>query len=87
MTMNSELGDRLDRIDAQLAGLVGIARALVAVSTGPQRRQLLAAIQRELEGLHAVILADSGAHSEAALRGIEDLRASFPTTEGEQPGT
>lgn len=69
------LGEQLARMDAQLAGLAGIVRALVATCPDEDLRELLRKMQLELESVHASLLADGGEYSEAGIAGLEALRA------------
>lgn len=68
------LDARLERMDAQLAGLAGIVRALIASCPERDLGALLAKMQLELESVHASLLADGGEHSEAGIVGLERLR-------------
>jgi hypothetical protein len=72
--MNEPLGERLDRIDAQLAGVLGMVAALIEVAPTEQRKEALEKMVLSLEMLHASVLADTGPHSEGAVRGVQTLR-------------
>jgi hypothetical protein len=64
----------LASIDAQLAGLAGVVRALIATCPDKERQALLHKMELELESVYASLLAESGQHSEAGIRGLDALR-------------
>ena len=73
---------RLERLDAQFAGLVGIVAGLIEVAPEHQRVVLLENVHSALENLQAMLLTDTGPHSEEGIRGGEILREAFL---GKQP--
>jgi hypothetical protein len=73
---NLELGDRLARLEASVAGLIGIVAELTKIAAENRRTEVLTRMTSELEVLHAMLLAEPSTYSDAALRGLEDVRDS-----------
>ena len=73
---------RLQRVDAQLTGLLAVILRLLAALPVDVRAEVDAQIAADLEGLHSMMLFAGEPESDHALRGLEYLRQVLRANRG-----
>lgn len=74
---DAEIGHRLMVAEVQLATAIGLLVCLVEVLPEEKRAEALQKMDRAIETAHASLLAEGGPHSEAAIQGVENIRAAI----------
>lgn len=72
-----QLEVKVEQLEAEIAALTGVVAVLIAALPASSAAQTRDRVHAQLENLLAVVLADSGPHSEAAVQAVQEMRSAL----------